>query len=106
EVLAQGLCSSSNTTMDVQAWKAANAALACAPVIARLDRYIGEAAVHLGPAEAADRDKRLFHVRSRGLRRADEPDWSRRVHRRHGGPDRIGTGPGRAGPAAKWAGRY
>ncbi|SEK03528.1 hypothetical protein [Achromobacter sp. NFACC18-2] len=60
EALAEGLRSFSDTTMDVQAWKAANAALDRDPVITRLDRHIGEAAVHLGQAEAAEFSARLL----------------------------------------------
>jgi len=62
EALAQGLRSSADTAMDVQAWKAANAALDRDPVIARLDRHIGEAVVHLGQAEAAEFAARLLAV--------------------------------------------
>ncbi|WP_313699493.1 hypothetical protein [Achromobacter sp.] len=62
QALAQGLRSSSGTDMDVQAWKAANAALDRDPAIARLDRHIGEAAVHLGQVEAAEFAARLLVV--------------------------------------------
>ncbi|MCO7636647.1 hypothetical protein NJI34_07575 [Pseudomonas sp. S 311-6] len=62
QALAQGLRSSSDTARHVQAWKAANAALDRDPVIARLDRHIGEAAVHLEQAEAAQFAARLLVV--------------------------------------------
>lgn len=62
EALAQGLRSSSGAAMDVQAWKAANAARDCDPLITRLDRQIGEAAVHLTQTEVAEFAARLVAV--------------------------------------------
>lgn len=61
ESLARAL-GSAEPVMDLQAWKATNAALDRDPAIARLDRQIGEAGIHLGQAEAAGYAARLVAV--------------------------------------------
>ncbi|WP_313389151.1 hypothetical protein [Achromobacter aegrifaciens] len=61
ESLARAL-RSAEPVMDLQGWKAANAALDRDPAIARLDHRIGEANVHLGQNEAAGYATRLAAV--------------------------------------------
>lgn len=58
ESLARAL-GSAEPAMDLRAWKVANATLDRDPAIARLDRQIGEAGIHLGQAEAAGYAARL-----------------------------------------------
>ena len=65
ESLARAL-GSAERVMDLQAWKAANAALDRDPAIARLDRQIGEAGIHLGQAEAAGYAARLVAAEQEG----------------------------------------
>ncbi|WP_454696538.1 hypothetical protein [Achromobacter aegrifaciens] len=65
ESLARAL-GSAEPVMDLQAWKAANAALDRDPVIVRLDHQIGEAGIHLGQAEAAGYAARLVTVEQEG----------------------------------------